>query len=204
METIFTDIYRNNLWFNKHKSGGGADDLQTYIIRQQIPKLVENYKINSLLDCPCGDINYMKQIFHLIPNYTGCDIVEDLINTHKKTFPNKNFIKLNISEDKIPLNDLILCRDLFVHFSYDAIKKTIKNIKSSGCKYILMTTFTNRNKNEELNRLGYDWRTLNFEIEPFNFPKPLYIINENCSEGDNMYKDKSLGLWEIKDLPDFN
>ena len=35
---------------------------------------------------------------------------------------------------------------------------------------------------------------------PFYFSKPLALINEGCTEGDNEYSDKSLALWELKDI----
>ena len=44
------------------------------------------------------------------------------------------------------------------------------------------------------------WRTLNLQIEPFNFQLPIKVINENCTENNGRYKDKCLGLWEVKNL----
>lgn len=203
MEKIFTDIYINNGWDPNHKSGAGAGDIQTEVIRKEIPKLVEDYKINSFLDCPCGDLNFMKQIFHLIPNYTGADIVQDMINSHKNSYSEINFIKMNICNEQVPKNDLIFCRDLLVHLNFSDIFNAVRNIKSSGSQYFLTTTFPNRQFNRNVNNFGYEWRPLNLQIAPFNFPEPLLMINEGCTEGDFMFTDKSLGLWEIKSLPNF-
>jgi hypothetical protein len=33
--------------------------------------------------------------------------------------------------------------------------------------------------------------------KPFNFSSPILVINENCTEGDGEYKDKSMALWDI-------
>jgi hypothetical protein len=38
---------------------------------------------------------------------------------------------------------------------------------------------------------------MHHEIEPFNFPKPILVINENCTEGVMNYTDKSLALWDL-------
>jgi len=29
------------------------------------------------------------------------------------------------------------------------------------------------------------------------------LINEGCTEGDNLFTDKSLGLWRLEDMPAF-
>ncbi len=47
------------------------------------------------------------------------------------------------------------------------------------------------------------WRTLNLEIHPFHFPKPITVINEHCTEGNGEYSDKSLELWLLEDIPFF-
>jgi hypothetical protein len=131
---------------------------------------------------------------------SGADIVEDLIIENKKHYTQDNvkFITFNIANEIIKnTNDLIICRDLLVHFSYNDIKQTLVNIKKSKCKYILLTTFPNK---INVNRETPTWRALNFEKAPFNFPKPLFIINENCTEGNMNYNDKSLALWKVEDI----
>jgi len=44
------------------------------------------------------------------------------------------------------------------------------------------------------------WRTLNFRFAPFNFPAPLHLLNERCTENNGKYADKSLVLWKILDI----
>ncbi len=94
--------------------------------------------------------------------------------------------------------DLIFCRDCLVHFSNDNILKTFENLKNTGSKYILTTTFTECDENIDI--VTGDWRIINLTLAPFNLPEPLQIINENCTEGDGAFSDKSLGLWKISDL----
>jgi hypothetical protein len=38
-------------------------------------------------------------------------------------------------------------------------------------------------------------------LPPFNFPQPIEVITEGCTENDGRYADKSLMLWNISDLP---
>jgi hypothetical protein len=64
---------------------------------------------------------------------------------------------------------------------------------------LLTTTFTSQRPNRDTSR--GEWRTLNLELPPFNFPKPLRVINEKCSEAGGAYWDKGLALWRLSDLP---
>lgn len=95
----------------------------------------------------------------------------------------------------MPKSDIVIIRDCLVHFSYEDIFNAIKNIKSSGSKYLLTTTFTNNHFNHDI--VTGHWRRLNLLEKPFNFPSPILVINENCTEGNGESKDKSMALWEI-------
>jgi hypothetical protein len=87
---------------------------------------------------------------------------------------------------------------LFGHFSYENIEKSIINVISSGSKYLLTTSFTKWDYNVNIENGG--WRPINLLIPPFKF-KPIYLINENCTEGSDLeYNDKCLILFEIEYL----
>ena len=66
----------------------------------------------------------------------------------------------------------------------------------------MSTSFVNLERNIDI--YTGDWRPINLEKEPFNFPKPLITINEKCQEMDGIYADKSLCLWKINKLPNLN
>lgn len=63
----------------------------------------------------------------------------------------------------------------------------------------MTTTFTGPRPNHDIATGG--WRTLNLTLAPFNFPPPLRVVNEKCTEGGNAFSDKSLGVWALGDLP---
>lgn len=106
---------------------------------------------------------------------------------------------MDIINDELPKADIIICRDCLVHFPTEGIFKAIGNFKKSGSTYLLTTTFTADRKNNIHAKFG-DWNPFNLEGPPFNFPKPITIINENCTEANCLYTDKSLGLWKLSDL----
>lgn len=198
----FTKIYNDNLFQgDESRSGQGSSLGQTAIIRQEIPRLLKTLNATSLIDAPCGDLFWIKEMELPVEKYIGIDIVAAIIkeNTIKYADHQKTFLLRDLTADKLPKADVFLCRDCLVHLSFGHIKKALKNIKRSGSRYLLTTTFPNTNENIDLGNLI--WRPLNFEKPPFNFSPPIQMINEGCSEDGGKYKDKSLGLWLIQHLP---
>lgn len=196
----FTKIYRNNIFgSSESRSGSGSTMEQTAYIRSVFPGFFRELGVKSILDVPCGDFNWIKHVDLAGIHYIGGDIVEDLVrsNNEKYQSPEREFRRLNIITDDLPKVDLILCRDCLVHLKFEDGLKAIQNFKRSGSTYLLATTFTNRPANEELFGI---WRTLNLQKAPYNLPEPLQIINERCTEGDNQFTDKCLGLWRLSDI----
>ncbi len=203
LRETFSRIYRNNAFGGAtSRSGGGSDLVQTAVIRRELPKLVKELGIKSFVDAPCGDWFWMKETRLEVAEYIGVDIVEQLVEIHNLQFgtSSRQFLCLNIVENVLPRADLIFCRDCLVHLTFDDVRKVIANFKLSQSEYLLTTTFTNRERNVDL--VGHTlWRTLNLQAAPFNFPPPVRLINEGCTEANGLYHDKSLGLWRLEDLP---
>lgn len=200
LKQTFTTIYNTRAWHSQESiSGIGSELIQTKQLIEELPVLFKKYNIQSVLDIPCGDFNWMQHIDLGITKYIGADIVEDLIITNRQKYPNVEFHHLDLTKSNLPKVDLILARDVFVHMTYNTIVSALENIINSGCKYLLTTSFTGMSSNRDLSADG-DWRPLNLLVEPFRF-RPIYIINEDCTEGDNnQHNDKCLILFEISRL----
>ncbi|MBQ0799668.1 MAG: class I SAM-dependent methyltransferase [Porticoccaceae bacterium] len=200
---MFTDIYRDNKWRGQDSvSGKGSGAFQTRIITKELPAVFSDFGISKMLDIPCGDFHWMKTVDLSNIDYTGADIVDDLIQKNIGQYgrDGARFQKLNLTIDKLPKVDLIVCRDCLVHFSFEDIFYALDNVCNSQSKYFLTTTFTEKTNNYDITTGR--WRPLNLELAPFMLPRPLKIINEGCTETDDIdsYTDKSLGLWSIADL----
>lgn len=202
MPDVFGQVYESNYWANSEsRSGNGSDLFQTAQIRVQIPKLIQDFGIDSMLDIPCGDYFWMKECELGIATYIGADIVPGIIADLNSRYGNarRRFTVLDLTKDLLPKVDLVLCRDVLVHFSSANIQSALANLKRSGSAYLLTTTFTARSSNFDIGT-GGDWRPLNLQAAPFFFPEPLRLINEGCTELNNEFMDKSLGLWCLADL----
>ncbi|MBV9787876.1 MAG: class I SAM-dependent methyltransferase [Chloroflexi bacterium] len=202
LRETFERIYTSNHWSGPDSvSGAGASDDQTAQLRQTLPELLASLGAEVLLDLPCGDGRWMQQLELPIAKYIGADIVAELVETNQRRYssPDREFLLLDLTRDALPPADVLLCRDCLVHFSFADIRRALANIRANPITYLLTTTFPLCATNEEITT--GDWRVLNFQAAPFDFPPPLALLNESCSEGDGLFTDKSLGLWRVADLP---
>ena len=205
LQKKFTNVYNKNL-FNgfESRSGNGSDLTQTKVLRELLPELLKLFNIKSILDLPCGDFNWMRKLDLNGIQYTGGDVVESMVQGLNFNYQSstRKFQVIDIVRQAPDKYDAIFCRDLFVHLSDKDILRALRNIKLSGSTYLFTTTFTRSSANKKLPLLkrGVKWRTINLELPPWNFPKPLHILNENCTEMNGEYKDKSIGVWEVSKI----
>lgn len=216
LENRFTKVYKENLWGdNESKSGRGSSIEATKIIRDALPNLFKKYNIRRIIDSPCGDFNWMKEIVNNLDFYKGIDIVKDIVDSNNEKYSSDKikFEQGNIVENFDYKNDnidLIICRDVLVHLYYDDIKKVLENFKNSGIKYLLMTHYIDCDYNRDFKKgteklVAGMWRPLNFTLEPFNMLEPICTINEleNYNYFDinigkmTVRNGKTLSLWKI-------
>ena len=200
----FERIERTNLWGAAGSvSGLGSEDIATAAIREALPLLVRRLGVRSLLDAPCGDAGWIGRV-KLDADYTGVDIVPSLVAANNRRVAGGElagrFLVADITRDALPRADLILCRDCLVHLSFQNIARVTARFRESGAQYLLVTTFPEWQDNCDCE--DGDWRALNMTKAPFAWPAPRALIDERCEEGDGGWRDKSLGLWRLDELPD--
>jgi len=195
LETVFTEIYHNNIWNDPESiSGRGSTLARTAVVRAALPSLLRDLDTRVLLDAACGDFNWMQHVRLDVIKYIGVDIVPELIADNLERYGSecRTFVQLDISRHRLPRTDVILCRECMIHLSYASIKRMIANFRKSGAKYLICTTHTTVSENLDCPDGG--WRSINLQIEPFNFPSPIQLIVEDPEMG------KCLGVWRLADL----
>ena len=169
-------------------------------IDRELPALLEEIGARTLLDAPCGDYNWIKETELGVDEYIGVDIIPELIERNQRLYRDMRtrFSCLDLTRDKLPRVDVILCRDCLIHFSYRHIAAALKNFKRSRSTYLLTNTYPAWRENQNI-RTG-DFRHINLLLPPFNFPPPLKEIDEKFPEEQAQFFGKVLGLWRLADL----
>jgi hypothetical protein len=198
-QATFTRIFDTNAWLNAESiSGPGSTKARGADFRAALVALLDDRGVMSIVDAPCGDFNWMQDVLDARQlSYTGVDIVGALIaeNARRYGTPTRRFVCADFTRADLPAADLILCRDGLVHLSFADARAAIRNFRRSGSRYLLATTFVDRTRNADVPTGG--WRVLNLEAAPFDFPPPLALVDERCTGGGGLYRDKRLGLWAL-------
>ncbi len=116
-QSVFTRIYATNEWGSPESVSGYGSTLQeTRVARRVLPSLLTRYGVEVLLDIPCGDCHWMREIDFCGRTYVGADIVAELIDRNQSTYggPNRSFMHRDVVRDPLPPTDLVLCRDCMI------------------------------------------------------------------------------------------
>lgn len=202
IEQRFTEIYQHNAWGDlESRSGPGSNFASSSAIREQLPRLIERFEITSILDAPCGDYSWMKNVeFKANLSYIGCDIVEPLIIDLQRQFGTntRKFIHLDITRDKFPDADLLLVRDCLFHFSFEDIFCFLKNFTNSNINYLLTTSHSTKKKHQNRNIKSGDFRVLDLLKSPFNLSSNYLCTIEEPAEG--LLPSRKLILWTREEI----
>jgi hypothetical protein len=210
----FSNIYDTfGFGSTESRSGPGSTLEETKLLREKIKELVLEKNIKSVVDIPCGDFHWMKEIVFNFESYIGGDIVDKCVqeNNEKYNSPRIKFINFDLLQDDIPESDLLIVRDIIGHFPIEEGKKIIQNILRSNCKYLLSTTWAKKtdqgwsrcNPNDvHRENEGVDFGRfypVNLIASPFNFPDADVYLEEDVHV-DNFENGnrKVLALWDLQ------
>jgi hypothetical protein len=183
----FRSIWKHNYWGNGESiSGPGSTLYQASNFIEHFPSFIKEFNIKSIIDAPCGDFNWMKVALSGSPKikYIGGDLVPEIVKYLNTTyeFQNTEFRIFDITKDKFPKVDVWLARAILYHLSNKDIYLALENFVKSKIPYILTTNCVTEPDHKNTDIKSGEWRSLNLELSPFNFPKDA--------------------LWEIEDSRD--
>lgn len=202
IEEVFTGIYRGNVWGSRESASGAASTLEsTRSLRSVLPDVLARLGVRSLLDIPCGDYHWMKEVELGVDSYIGADIVDELVEHNGKqwTDARHRFLKLDVTRDPLPRVDLVFCRDCLPHLSFADALQALANLHASGSTYLLTTTFTEASR-RNIDIVTGQWRPINLQQAPFHLPPPILTIPDRFG-ASGRYDDRCMALWSLDNLP---
>lgn len=180
---IFEKIYDKNRW--QFGSGEGSLERYTKKYRFFLENFLSKYKIKSVLDFGCGDWQFSKYINWGNIQYHGVDVVQSLVNHHKKEYQTESIRFSVIDDDFQPeAADLFIAKDVFQHWSNEKILNFLPQLKKF--KYALITNCGDlpQCRNKDIKNGGF--RTLDLSQTPFLFngkyifsfrTRPIFLRN---------------------------
>ena len=197
-EAVFGDIFRFNRWNDAESASGvGSSSRYTQNLRKRLPPLLGKYKLRSLLDVPCGDFAWMKQIpFDPDIRYVGGDIVRELVERLQREFGSaqRRFEWLDVIASPLPEADVLICRDCFIHLSNADVFRALDNMLAANIGHLLTTTYRFGRINADI--ATGQFRVINLEAAPFSLPPPLETIVDYISP----FPPRRLALWSRRQL----
>jgi hypothetical protein len=197
MEELFTEIYKNNSWGSPETVSGPSSTLErTEEFRAEFPNLLQELEIKSIVDCGCGDWNWMKTVNLTGIQYLGLEIIQPLVESLETEFSAENikFEKLNILQEPPETADLWLARDFLCFYASREIKRFFEIFLESKSKFLALTTVdTEQPFNPTLT--GF-WKPLNLFSEPFKMPEPMYEI----PDGQQWFRNKKLVIYNRQQI----
>ena len=198
---IFSYIYDKRIWLSRESISGYGSTLDaTENTRANIKSILKDFSIKSIYDAPCGDFNWMRLcVADTDVSYTGADIVPELIRHNRERYQSKTvqFVVRDIVVDPFPSVDLWLCRDCFIHLSFEDILRSLELFCSTDSRYLLVDSYINNGEFENLDIKTGHYRMVDLFSDPFNFPKSAIFRFPEYSE---LERSKEMVLFTRQDV----
>lgn len=189
---IFGEVYGRVAWGDAEtKSGRGSRMDRTKALRVQLPDLLRELGVKSILDAGCGDFNWMRSVDLSDIDYVGVDVVDAVSAANAATYGGDKvrFLAADITLGRLPTCDAVLCRDVLIHLSNTDVHAALAAFRASGARLLLATTHRGVTRNLDIDTGG--WRSINLELAPFSMPQPIRLVVEDEQAG------KCLGVWTL-------
>ena len=194
----FEGIYSSGDWVHRKgqesRSGLGSELSSTDRLRTLLPHVFRITEAKVVGDVGCGDWNWMREVDLSAVTYLGFDIVASVVEQNNKKYGSDvcRFECLDAINESIPECDLLICREVLFHLSFHGAIETLSNMIASS-KWILLTCDYSTWINSDI-PTG-DFRALNLEAAPFNFPPPLMTLSDS-----EVAAGRVMGLWQSSSI----
>lgn len=188
LQRLFTNWYHPDQTDNK--VGGASSLAGTVKLRDQLVELFKRRQIKSIFDAGCNDCNWMNRISEYV-EYHGGDISLGMIAEAWRNYPELDIILHDITTDPVPAVDLLFVRDVAIHLNNEDRLKLWKNWYNSNVAWIMITHCQDEFDNQDIEYKDnqFPFSSVNWEIDPWNFPVPIDSVYEYKPGG------RCMALW---------
>lgn len=182
-DKAYSIVYEYNVWGSDVSRSGTGSDLWSPEARLAVTALeavVDAFGIRSMLDCACGDATWMVPFFvtrHPEIQYTGVDVVSEVIQRNQQRHPRINFLAQDLSEMPLPQGaQLIFSKETLNHMHLHDAQRALQQFAQTGARYLLtnvhegVDNFVGAEKTCHTTYIKYD-----YELPPFSLPKVLRV-----------------------------
>eukprot|EP00435_Cladocopium_sp_Y103_P007868 s1448_g2.t1 len=182
-DKAYSIVYEYNVWGSDVSRSGTGSDLWSPEARLAVTALeavVDAFGIRSMLDCACGDATWMVPFFvtrHPEIQYTGVDVVSEVIQRNQQRHPRINFLAQDLSEMPLPQGaQLIFSKETLNHMHLHDAQRALQQFAQTGARYLLtnvhegVDNFVGAEKTCHTTYIKYD-----YELPPFSLPKVVRV-----------------------------
>lgn len=143
----FSDIYASRRWTDAIAgmpvSGRGSLPDRSRSVILHVHAEIEAGRVHSVADVGCGDLSYIQRVPAIVSgevDYTGYDVVPDLLAQHR-ALPWGRFVVGDISSPGFRVDaDLVLCKDVLFHLDDDQVLAALENLAASRWDQLILTS----------------------------------------------------------------
>lgn len=192
---VFNSIYAHDVWNSESGSGPGSEAIATKKVAIAISALSTELKLSSVLNLGCGADTWLPEL----PGYVGVDISKLAIERATQTHPDRHYVVLDGVTDELPVCDLVMVRDCIQHLSLREGLTLLNNVRTSGCKWVLASTFL---AGKNINIATGGAYSPDLEAPPFSQHNPVRYIQDGYSYDvperlPTRDPSKKLALWRL-------
>jgi SAM-dependent methyltransferase len=131
----FSRIYRDRAWGrapgSAYYSGAGSHDpaiASGYV--SAVRDLISSLGECTVVDLGCGDFHIGSQLRSAASKYIACDVVPEMIESHRGTFADLDvdFRVIDMVADDLPPGDLCIIREVLQHLPNDEIAAIVPKL----------------------------------------------------------------------------
>jgi SAM-dependent methyltransferase len=195
-QDVFNGVYQNQRWGAQGDgSGSGSEPQFAAATVDAIEQLLIQYDAHVIVDAACGACKWTPMLIERVRGqrhlqYIGIDVSDIALERCKinlqQQFP--DIVTLyhgDMTNYPFPRADMLICRDVLQHMSYQAIKAAITNFAQSDIRIFALGAYLpsdNQNRDIETG----DYFTIDLKQAPFFMHAPIQVVPE-ANDGQLKY-----------------